>query len=214
MNILDINGNNYRHNASHPESLVIFQMKHPAINGRITKRWRTNVILPAGLMLFLSLISCTVISSDVRSQSQPDITFKLLLENPEQYTGETVILGGYILETMNNANAATIKVLQSPLGAGEEPKSRDDSEGRFMVSHPDFLDPEVYKKDRVITVAGMVLGTVEEKIGESRITYLKLESRELYLWPDYPKRAPYYHYYDPWYYYPYYWHRPYQRRYY
>ena len=150
------------------------------------------------------VMSCSVISQQIRKESMAPVNFKILVQDADKYLENTVILGGYILETQNLADTSSIKVLQVPLGLGETPKSRDDSEGRFIISHKGFLDPEIYSKDRKVTVAGTIVGTVVEKVGHFAQPYLKLESREIYLWPKeeyYP--GPYY---DPWYYpYPYHW---------
>jgi outer membrane lipoprotein len=163
-------------------------------------------ILKTACLVFLMLffvMSCSVISQQVRKESMAPVNFKTLVQETDKYLGNTVILGGYILETQNLPDKSSIKVLQVPLGLGENPKSRDVSEGRFIISHKGFLDPEIYSKDRKITVAGTIVGTAVEKVGKFPQTYLKIESREIHLWPkeeDY--LGPYY---DPWYYpYPYY----------
>ena len=70
-----------------------------------------------------------------------------------------------------------------------------------MVYHKGFLDPEVYGKGQVITVAGRIIGTAMEKIGGEQIQFLKLENREIYLWSDYTSNPLYYYYRRP---YPYY----------
>ena len=164
-------------------------------------------ILKAVWLVFLMpffITSCSVISQQIRKEAMAPVNFKILVQETDKYLGNTVILGGYILEIQNLADRSSIKVLQVPLGSGENPKSRDDSKGRFIISHKGFLDPEVYSKDRKVTVAGTIVGTVVEKIDQFAQTYLKIESREIYLWPkeeeyDWP------YYYDPWYYpYPYY----------
>lgn len=158
---------------------------------------------PTFIMLFF-IMSCSVISQQIRKESMAPVNFKTLIQETDQYLGNTVILGGYILEIQNFPDKSTIKVLQVPLGWREDPKSRDDSEGRFIISHKGFLDPEIYSKDRKVTVAGIIVGTMAEEVGHFTKSYLKIESREIYLWPkeeDYLR--PYY---DPWYYpYPYYW---------
>jgi outer membrane lipoprotein len=160
----------------------------------------------------LAAASCTVISQQVRSEAEsPAVPFRDLIEAANTYYGRTVILGGYILETRNLESETVLKILQVPLQFGEEPATKDRSQGRFIVYYKGFLDPEVYKKDRVITVAGIVIGTVVEKIGDNRIQYLEIENREIYLWPDYKRpppffyhrRYPYYRHYDPFYGYPY-----------
>ena len=170
-------------------------------------------------LIFLSTAACSVISQQVRDESEPPISYRTLLEEADRYTGKNVILGGYILETKNQLGETTIEVLQTPLEFRDEPKAKERSEGRFIVLHKGFLDPEVYSKDRKITVAGTVLGTTIQKVGDHPFPCLQIESREIYIWPQYDRdyRARYYDYwyypypyFDPWYYpYPYYWyHHP------
>ena len=119
------------------------------------------------IVTMIAAASCSVISKQVRSEAvSPAVPFRHLIEEADTYSGRTVILGGYILETRNLEKETILKVLQVPLQVGEEPTTKDRSEGRFIVYHKGFLDPEVYKKDRAITAAGFVLGTVVEKIGE------------------------------------------------
>ncbi len=167
-----------------------------------------NVLKTSWLVFLIPLFvtSCSVISQQVRTESMPPVDFKILLQETDKYLGNTVILGGYILETRNLADRSSIKVLQVPLGLGENPKSRDDSKGRIIISHKGFLDPEIYSKDRKVTVAGTIVGTIVEKVDQFAQPYLKIESREIYLWPKEEEYIrPYY--YDPWYYpYPYYRH--------
>jgi outer membrane lipoprotein len=147
------------------------------------------------LLVLMLPAACAVISQQVRSEAEPDVPFKTLLADVEKYRGRTVILGGYILEINNQASATIIKVLQVPLKIGEEPGLKDRSEGRFHILHKGFLDPEVYSKDRAITVAGSVMGSDIEKIGDNQIPYLKIETREIYLWPEYETGPPPY---PPW----------------
>ncbi len=143
--------------------------------------------LISNLSVLMLLSSCAVISPQVRSEAEPPMAFKTLVAEADKFKGSTVILGGYILDTTNLESETIIKVLQVPLRIGEEPDRKDSSEGRFLVYHQGFLDPEVYSKDRVITVAGQVIGSGYQEIGGDRIQYLKIESREIYLWPEYEK---------------------------
>ncbi len=148
-------------------------------------------------VLFLILvasfaISCSVISSEVKSEAVPPMPFRTLVREADQYVGKTVILGGYILETRNNPGETMIEILQTPLKLGEEPKSRDLSEGRLIVSHDGFLDPEIYSKDRKVTVAGTLISCSVDGVDICRI-----ESREIYLWSQYEFRYPYGYYGGP-----------------
>jgi len=142
--------------------------------------------------------SCSVISSQVRKEAEPPVEFKKLMRETNSYIGKTVIMGGYILQTEKLADKMYILALQAPLGFRYEPKSKDKSEGRFIVLHKDFLDPAVYKKWRKITVAGNVVGLTTADDERCPNKCLNIESREIHLWPEYYyQRARYYPYGDP-----------------
>ena len=162
------------------------------------------------ISLVTGILSCSVIPKKIRSESEPRVPFDILVKNVDTYLEKTVILGGFILQVENLPDETNITVLQAPLALGDEPKSKDHSEGRFIISHKGFLDPEVYSKDRKITVAGSVKGLAVEKAEKISYLYLKIISRNIYLWPEYPKyyRPPYdYYWYPP---YPYHrWRHPY-----
>ena len=147
------------------------------------------------IILWVSMVSCSVISHQIRSEADPPVPFQTLVQDTDKFMGHTVILGGYILETKNLAAKTVIKVLQTPLRWGDDPDLRKRSQGRFMVFHNGFLDPEVYSKDQAVTVAGRVIGSAVEKIGEEQIQYLKIENREIYLWSNYTNKPLYFY---PW----------------
>jgi len=171
-----------------------------ALSGPVIKIMR-NLLILICLLSLIAMVSCTVISRQVRSEAETPVPFRTLLEEADKYRGRTVVLGGYILETENLASQTILKVLQAPFRVGEEPDLRDLSQGRFVVYHNGFLDPEVYAKDRAITVAGRVRGSAVEKIGDEQIAYLEIENREIYLWPEHIN-LPLYRYPRP---YPRYW---------
>lgn len=159
----------------------------------ITGRW----LIIGGLLAWLC--SCAVISRDVRRKADSSVPFETLVENTDGYIGKTVILGGYIIRAINTDKQTVISVLETPLRLGQEPGPRDKSRGRFMVTVNGFLDPEVYQKDRLVTVAGTVKGKIERKEDGHRYAYLMLDSIELYLWPQH-RSTDLYRCYDPWFY--------------
>jgi len=148
------------------------------------------------------------ISKKVRKEAGEAVPFETLLKQTDGYKGRVVIVGGYILETVNETDGSWITVLQAPLDSQNRPKASDLSEGRFMVSSSEFLDPVVYGKQRRITVGGKVIGSQERKLGNLTYVYPVIEAMEIHLWSKKGEYiGPYYPYYDPWY------KRPYRYRY-
>jgi outer membrane lipoprotein len=153
-------------------------------------------------MLIASLIAgCGVMSSQLMDEAQPAVPFSRLASRVHAYEGRVVIVGGYVLEVRNRGQTTLLVVLQAPLDSSQEPLNADLSEGRFMVLHDRFLDPEVFTKGRKVTVGGVVQGVTNEMIGDQPYGYLTLASREIFLWekkdyppwvnPRYPNPYPY-----------------------
>jgi outer membrane lipoprotein len=165
------------------------------------KRLKTLIVL---LIAGLTLQGCTVISRKMMADALTDVPFTQLSQNADTFRGQTVILGGHVIEVRNEARQTIIVVLQTPLGSGQEPLPPDRSEGRFMLQHDGFLDPEVFAKGRTLTAAGEVAGVIRELIDHEPYDYILLASREIHLWEraedlyryPYPYRSPLY---DPWY---------------
>lgn len=166
------------------------------------------------LILFLFTTGCAhVISSNLRDQVDPALTFRQVQQNPNEYKGKFLLWGGEIIHTLNQKDGSTLlEVLQRPLDWGEEPDRSRASEGRFLVLERSYLDPYIYRTGRKITVAGEIQGERIKLLGEMDYRYSLLLSKEIYLWKDYYYRHPYYYYYDPWWGYPYWRRYPYYYR--
>jgi len=134
----------------------------------------------------------SVPSRQFQQQVGPPIPFQELLEEREIHKGEMVILGGYILETVNEPHGSLLTILQAPLDSRNKPKSQDLSEGRFLLRTEKFLDPEIYTKGRKLTVGGKVSEVLPQPLGNRT-----KETRYI---------RPYDPYYDYWHY-PWHWYR-------
>ena len=150
---------------------------------------------PLSLLLIIGLLAplgagCAVISRQHTAEAVKDVSFPELRQHVDRYQGQIVILGGHIIEVRNQADRTTLVVLQTPLGFGQEPKPTEHSQGRFMLRHPGFLDPEVYAKERTLTTAGRVIGQTREAIGQEPYVYPVLEALEIHLWPLGEDRYP------------------------
>jgi outer membrane lipoprotein len=114
--------------------------------------------------------------------------------------------GGKIVKLENKAQDTLVEVVSKPLDDDGRPQDSDGTSGRFLVRVTEFLDPAVYKADRLLTMRGVVEGSMEGKIGERSYTYPVVAAQRIYLWPI-ETRARYM--YDPWFPYPYYGYGPY-----
>jgi outer membrane lipoprotein len=169
-------------------------------------------------LLWLPIGCVHVISKDIRTQTDPLVTFKQVLQDPNAYKGRTVVWGGEIIETMNQKDGSTlIEVFQRPLGLKDDPKITAASEGRFLIRSDKYLDPYIYSKGRKITVGGEILGEEIKPLGKMDYHYPLVLSKQIHLWDEsyyYSDIYPYPYYYDPWWFYPYWGWRPYGWRFY
>jgi outer membrane lipoprotein len=154
----------------------------------MTSGMRLRLVL-AGLCL-LGAAGCVSypISKQLREQAQAtkDVSFLAIWQNPNAYKGRTVIWGGKILGTVNEAQGGSIYVLQAPLDYMERPQSTKFSRGRFIARGSAFLDPEVYRTGEKITVAGELSGTETQNVGKVSYAYPVVTLREVHFWRPEP----------------------------
>jgi outer membrane lipoprotein len=163
------------------------------------------------LTVILWLSGCAVMSREIRDKALPDLSFPELIVNADQYRGQTVIVGGYVVAVENHKDRSRMVAVQTTLGLAQEPQSKDLSKGRLILVYKGFLDPEVYTKDRRITVGGQIL-TSSAHDPKAEYPYLEIAVEEIHLWSVKKPAAeyPYWWYDDPWYPYPWgWWRRPY-----
>lgn len=129
--------------------------------------------------------------------------------NPQSHAGAQVRWGGTISGIDNLEDRTVLTIVARPTTRRGEPLGEEASTGRFLAEINRFLDPEVYKPGRRVTVVGRFTGIRAASIDQYVYDYPVVRGRDLYLWEDYVRRAPrypgpYYHRYR----YPY-WHYPY-----
>jgi len=160
-----------------------------------------RLLRPALVFLAAALLSgCAYpISRQLRQEARKDLTFPMVLKDPTAYAGAIVLWGGYIIQTVTLAGGSEIMVLQTPLDYLDMPEEPISSQGRFIAKSANFLDPEIYKNGRKITLAGGIMGKESRPLDQSQYTYPVVAIKELYLWQ---KTKPYvYPYpYNDWYY--------------
>ena len=135
------------------------------------------------LSLFFAGCGPKVIPKEFEEKIDKKVTFEEVKRNPEAFKGKRILVGGEIIETRNLQGKTEIEVLQKPLGRDRDPLPADESAGRFILIHPSFLDPTVFRGGRRITAVGVVAGNRAQKIGETEMIYPVLESEHIHLWP-------------------------------
>ena len=125
------------------------------------------------LIVLVSLLGCvacgSVISPQVQSLADPELSYAQLASNPEVYVGKVVIIAGTIIEVVNTPEGTRLVLLQYPTNRRGRPQTEAASGGRFLVLTPEYLEAAIYRSGRALTVAGEVRGQRELPIGESCI---------------------------------------------
>ena len=148
------------------------------------------------LVVTAGMLGCSYpISKELRQEARQDLTFPMVQANPDAYKGAVVIWGGRVIKTDNLKDATEIYVLEVPLDSRQRPKEDVTTQGRFIAGSSKYLDPEVYRPGKQITVAGQLIGQRTDRVGEIDYVYPVVEIRQIHLWqPDVIYAYP-----GPWY---------------
>ncbi len=151
-----------------------------------------------------AMVSCAPFSRDLMRQVDSTLTLQEVQKDPQPYIGKTVLWGGVIVETTNTGHEAVVIIRKTDLDYEKRPTNVDRSTGRFLVRYAGFLDPEIYRAGREMTVLGEIVGKEIRPIGNLPYPYPIVLAKEIHLWERLPQYQPFY---PPWYWepYPYYW---------
>lgn len=107
--------------------------------------------------------------------------------DPAAFRGARVRWGGTVARVENRRRSTWVQVVSRPLGADGRPQRSGASAGRFIARVKGFLDPEIARRGRRVTVVGTVDGTVVQPIGSFPYRFPVVRVRTYYLWPRTPK---------------------------
>ena len=143
--------------------------------------WRWIILIS----LLCGCMGCgAAFDPDTRSQVDSTLSYPELAANPNAHVGRVVLLGGTIVEATNFAAFTRLILLQYPLGRGDRPRTNQPSGGRFVLHVPGYLETEVYRPGRAVSVIGEVKGQEDLALGETTYAYPVLVPKELHLWPE------------------------------
>lgn len=162
----------------------------------------------ASLSLLL-LTACSNLPPAIKDAPQGDLQMADVKGGLTEYQGRAVRWGGQIVSVSNDAQGAVIEMVQFPLNGFGRPMLDRHSEGRFLAKTTEFIDPEIYKADSMLTIAGKLVGQTEKMIDKKTLKLPVVEVSLMHRWlpldqrpvmpPDYYYWGPYPYGYDPWY---------------
>jgi len=97
--------------------------------------------------------------------------------------GTRVRWGGTIAGVTTGKDETCFEIVRRPLDRQARPRRTDDSDGRFLACIGGFYDPEVYARDRLLTIVGTLQAPTTRKIGDYDYAYPLVAVESLYLWP-------------------------------
>ncbi|MDT8423989.1 MAG: Slp family lipoprotein [Desulfuromonadales bacterium] len=136
------------------------------------------------LMLAILLMpGCThVIPSAARAKADRNLDFTAIKNNPDQYLGQTLLLGGLVVDIELAREGTTLEIFSYGLDFTGEPVYTDANSGRFLSRTDRFLDPALFAPGRFVTLVATVQGRKTKPLGEIDYTYPVLSIDNIYLW--------------------------------
>lgn len=165
-------------------------------------------------LLLTTLCSCAhVISPENRKDALSNGSLNEIRSHADRYAEKTFIFGGVIADTSATASGSEIEILQMPLDEWGYISSYDRSEGRFIVTAKNHLDPLIFSKGREVTVSGVFIGMRAQMLGNRDYDYPVFRAKEIHLLTRKAYYSdPYFGYDQPYYPYPYYIYNPFMFR--
>jgi outer membrane lipoprotein len=165
---------------------------------RIKESIMRKILSAVAIAATMTLAGCATVPKQLAGDNFQAITPQQAARQASH--GDRVRWGGDIVKVVPQPDSTCFEILSRDLSGDTRPKPRSHSSGRFIACAKGFYDPEVYKKDRDITVTGTLAGTQQHKIGEYEYTYATVDADNVYLWPERANnddRRAWPYYYDP-----------------
>jgi len=99
-------------------------------------------------------------------------------------TGVPVRWGGTIASITNKPDVTIIEIVSRPLLRSGRPRHNDSTDGRFLAEVSGFVDPEIVKQGRDISVIGTVNRMQNGKVGEADYEYPVISVFKYQFWKE------------------------------
>jgi outer membrane lipoprotein len=135
------------------------------------------------LALTCSLWACVSVPETLQTPATNLVTYENAVMDSTA-VGTPARWGGVIADVENLAQHSVIEMVHYPLKASGRPDLRAPSIGRFKAVVEGFIDPLVFKQDRVLSVLGTLAEPTSGMVGEQNYVYPTLEVSGYHLWED------------------------------
>lgn len=126
--------------------------------------------------------ACSTMPNNLREAPEQSPLVSDVQAEPSAYLTDAVLWGGSIVEVSHANCETTIQVVSRPLSTNSRPVGKDQTHGRFLAVIEGFLEPEIYKEKRLLTVLGSIESVGADKIGELDYVFPVVRVREHHLW--------------------------------
>ncbi|GJL64358.1 MAG: hypothetical protein NPIRA04_30120 [Nitrospirales bacterium] len=141
--------------------------------------------IACGLFTQACATSSSVIPEALESKVDKQLSFPQIIQNPDSYTGEWVLLGGEVLHALNSEDGTRLEILQLPLNDWEQPRpQRTLSGGRFFAFNKTFIDPATFPPDTRVTIVGELTGSQLGSLDTTDYLYPMLTIHHIHVWEN------------------------------
>ncbi len=121
---------------------------------------------------------------------EADVPFAVLRQEPEQFKGRLMLLGGSVVAVRNTNQGGELEVVQLSTEDSGEIRDNATSGGRFLARSSDFLDPAIFAPGLRVSLVGEVEGKEVRQLAEMEYAYPLLAIREIHLWKPEERGLP------------------------
>ncbi|MGB0911277.1 MAG: Slp family lipoprotein [Nitrospirales bacterium] len=130
------------------------------------------------------------IPETLENQIDQNLNFSQVIQDPDIYQGQIILLGGVVLKAQRLQNGTQIEILQLPLDEWQRPTTqRTTSKGRFLALQREFLDPATLPPDTPVTIVAKITGSKLASFDETEYRYPTLFIEHLHLWENDPYQS-------------------------
>lgn len=149
---------------------------------RLTSRTSWLVVM---LALVTACASQRVIPDTLEPLVDRAVTFRDVMDVPDSHQGKIVVFGGEVLKAKRLKEGTQIELLQLPLDKNERPiLDRQRSQGRFLATQQEFLDPATIAAGAKMTIVGELSKTKVEHLDDVEYRYPVLIVKHLHTWTE------------------------------